>query len=60
MRLPSFTRPVTGARTRLVCGATFVWASIVAGPGIAAHALVQGFLGNAIITYVFVRQLRAM
>lgn len=44
----------------VVCGATFVWASIVAGPGIAAHALVQGFLGNAIITYVFVRQLRAM
>src|SRR5580765_6837234 len=26
MRLPSFTRPVTGARTRLVCGAAFAGA----------------------------------
>jgi len=44
----------------VVCGATFVWASAIAGPAIAARAIAQGLLGTAIITYVFVRQIRAM
>ena len=43
MRLPSFTRPVTGARTRLVCGATFAFA-------LAAGASVWAAFSGAIYT----------
>ena len=43
MRLPSFTRPVTGARTRLVCGATFAFA-------LAAAASVWASFSGAIYT----------
>ncbi len=42
MRLPSFTRPVTGARTRLVCGATFAFA-------LAAGASVWAAFSGAIL-----------
>jgi RsiW-degrading membrane proteinase PrsW (M82 family) len=46
--------------TATVCGASFVWASILTGPGAAAMALAQGLLGSAIMLYVFAQRFRTM
>lgn len=52
--------PVFAIGTTLVCGATFIYASIVVGPGMAAEMMFLGLLGVAILAIVFVRQLRVL
>jgi RsiW-degrading membrane proteinase PrsW (M82 family) len=44
----------------VVCGASYVWASILVGPGTAAFSLFEGLLGTFIIIYVFGRRLHSM
>ena len=46
--------------TAIVCGASFVYGSIVVGPQAAAEMMYLGLLGVAILAIVFVRQLRAL
>jgi RsiW-degrading membrane proteinase PrsW (M82 family) len=52
--------PVFAVATATVCGATFVYASLVVGPGAAAEMMYLGLLGVAVLTIVFVRQLRVL
>lgn len=52
--------PVFAVGTTLVCGATFVYASVVVGPAAATELMFLGLLGVAILTIVFVRQLRVL
>lgn len=52
--------PLFAVGTTLVCGSTFVYASVVVGPGSAAELMFAGLLGVAILTIVFVRQLRVL
>jgi hypothetical protein len=42
----------------VVLSTSFVWASIVLGPGRAALALSGGLLGDAILVFVFARRFR--
>jgi RsiW-degrading membrane proteinase PrsW (M82 family) len=42
----------------VVLASSFVWASILVGPGKAALALTGGLLGDAILIYVFARRFR--
>jgi hypothetical protein len=44
----------------LVAGASFVYASILVGPQHAATSLLEGMFGVAIVTYVFVQELRTI
>ncbi len=44
----------------LVAGASFVYASVLVGPQHAATSLLEGMLGVAIVTYVFVQELRTV
>lgn len=52
--------PVFAIGTAVVCGATFIYASIIVGPGTAAEMMYLGLLGVAVLTIVFVRQLRVL
>lgn len=52
--------PVFAIGTTLVSGATFVYASVVVGPSVAAEMMFLGLLGVAVLAIVFVRQLRVL
>jgi RsiW-degrading membrane proteinase PrsW (M82 family) len=52
--------PVFAIGTAVVCGATFIYASIIVGPGTAAEMMYLGLLGVAVLTIVFVRQLQVL
>jgi protease PrsW len=44
----------------VLTGASFVYATFIAGPTLAARAMAEGLLGEAIIVYFFVQELQTM